>query len=291
MTATYSRPSRNITNSMRAASPGSRGYPRPALIGASPWDQALVGEQVPHLVERGVGAGQDELRRTDVVVGHRLADRPDLADQIGEGGVELRLVALLDRGDEHVVELVQLEERVVGHLELALTQDAQDHLDSSPAEPISLGAGAPAPSSAFILASSASTDDPADRASSWAWMSPPGEAVTSSRAPEARSSSTAPARAWSVAVLSSARWMARPTSPISSEMPDTASPILAVASAAVYVALIVSFLVRNASTLVWRRWRATVSLSSSAWSCWRWASRPSSCCCTPARRLSASRAR
>ena len=64
-------------------------------------------------------------------------------------------------------------------------------------------------------------------------MSPPGSLVTSSRAPEAISSSTAPARACMVAVLSSARWMARPTSPISSEMPETASPILAVASAAV----------------------------------------------------------
>ena len=39
-----------------------------------------------------------------------------------------------------------------------------------------------------------------------------------------------PASAW---VLSSARWIARPTSPISSEMPENASPILVCASAAV----------------------------------------------------------
>src|SRR5437879_3030403 len=176
-----------------------------------------------------------------MVVGHRRPDRPDLGDQVGQGSVEQALVALFDGIDEVVVELVQLHQGLVRHFELALAQDTEDHFASPPAGcsagapgvAISLGAGAPAPSSAFILASSASTEEPADRASSWRWMSPPGSAVTSSRAPEARSSSTAPARAWRVAVLSSARWMAMPTSPISSEMPDTASPILAVASAAV----------------------------------------------------------
>ena len=43
----------------------------------------------------------------------------------------------------------------------------------------------------------------------------------------------APARACIWAVLSSARWMAMPTSPISSPMPDIASLIRVCASAAV----------------------------------------------------------
>ena len=43
----------------------------------------------------------------------------------------------------------------------------------------------------------------------------------------------APARACICAVLSSARWMAIPTSPISSEMPEKASLIRVWASAAV----------------------------------------------------------
>ncbi len=43
----------------------------------------------------------------------------------------------------------------------------------------------------------------------------------------------APARACMLAVLSSARWIARPTSPISSEMPEKASLMRVCASAAV----------------------------------------------------------
>ena len=65
------------------------------------------------------------------------------------------------------------------------------------------------------------------------WMSSRGVPVMSSSAPEAISSSIAPARACICAVLSCARCTAMPTSPISSEMPDTASPILLCASAAV----------------------------------------------------------
>ena len=74
----------------------------------------------------------------------------------------------------------------------------------------------------------------------------------------------APARACICAVLSWARCTAMPTSPISSEIPETASPILLCASAAVYVALMVSFCVRKASTLDWSRCDAAVSFSSSA---------------------------
>ena len=57
--------------------------------------------------------------------------------------------------------------------------------------------------------------------------------LASSSAPEAISSSMAPARACICWVLSSARWTARPTSPISSEMPENASLIRVWASAAV----------------------------------------------------------
>jgi hypothetical protein len=70
-------------------------------------------------------------------------------------------------------------------------------------------------------------------ASSSAAMSSLAVPDTSSRAPLASSSSMAPARACMASVLSSARWTAMPTSPISSEMPLNASPILVCASAAV----------------------------------------------------------
>jgi heterodisulfide reductase subunit A-like polyferredoxin len=85
----------------------------------------------------------------------------------------------------------------------------------------------------------------------------------SSRAPEEISSSIAPALACIWAVLSSARWTAIPTSPISSEIPENASLIRVCASAAVYVALMVSLRVRNDSTLACSRCDASVSFSSS----------------------------
>ncbi len=151
-------------------------------------------------------------------------------------------------------------------------------------------AGPPA-SSCFIRCSSSSTSVPPESRSSSAWMSSLCMPDWSSSAPEASSSSIAPARAWSWAVLSSARWIAMPTSPISSEMPEKASPILVCAWAAVYVALIVSFFVRKASTLAWSRWAARVSFSSSPWSVACWVSRSVTCCWRAARRDSASRAR
>ncbi len=87
---------------------------------------------------------------------------------------------------------------------------------------------------AFSAASSASTSDCDDiAASSRAMSSPWPIAEASSRAPEAISSSIAPARACICAVLSSARCTAMPTSPISSEMPENASLIRVCASAAV----------------------------------------------------------
>ena len=88
----------------------------------------------------------------------------------------------------------------------------------------------------------------------------------SSRAPVASSSSIAPARGLDLRGLVLGAWMAMPTSPISSEMPEKASLIRVCAWAAVYVALIVSLRVRKASTLACSRWVARVSFSSSPWS-------------------------
>ena len=90
----------------------------------------------------------------------------------------------------------------------------------------------PAPISALSAARSASTELADDTWSSWAWMSSTG-LVRSVRAPEARSSSIAPARACIESILSCARCTDMPASPMDSEMPETASPIFVCASAAV----------------------------------------------------------
>ena len=87
--------------------------------------------------------------------------------------------------------------------------------------------------------------------------------LRSSKVPAFSSSSTADARARIVSVLSSARWIARPRSAISSPTPLAASEIRTWASAAEYCALMTSFLVRNCSIF----WRSFCSLAVSA-SCW-----------------------
>src|ERR1700683_1347077 len=99
--------------------------------------------------------------------------------------------------------------------------------------------GAAAVISPLSMASSRSTSLLALIMSSSLWMSSRLPPTASSSAPEAISSSIAPARACIWAVLSSARWIAMPTSPISSEMPENASFILVCASAAVLVGLMV----------------------------------------------------
>ena len=85
---------------------------------------------------------------------------------------------------------------------------------------------------AFSAASSFSTWEEDASESSSRVMSSLKLPLGSSSAPEASSSSMAPARACIWAVLSSARWIARPTSPISSEMPVKASLMRVCASAA-----------------------------------------------------------
>ena len=82
-----------------------------------------------------------------------------------------------------------------------------------------------------------------------------------------------------------------PTSPISSEMPENASLIRVCASAAVYLALMVSFWVRKDSTLACRRCEASVSFSSSPWSWACCALRSVICDVRADLRVSASRAR
>ena len=74
----------------------------------------------------------------------------------------------------------------------------------------------------------------------------------------------APARACMLSILSWARCIDIPASPIDSEMPETASPILVWASAAVYVAFMVSFLVRKESTWDCNFW--AVAMSFVSWS-------------------------
>ena len=66
--------------------------------------------------------------------------------------------------------------------------------------------------------------------SAWIGSDDPERSVS---VPEARSSSTAPARACIWAILSWARCIAMPVSLIDSEMPETASPIFVCAWAAV----------------------------------------------------------
>ena len=98
----------------------------------------------------------------------------------------------------------------------------------------------------------------------------------SSSIPSSASSSMAPDLALRASVFCSARSTARETSPISSEMPERAPPMRTCAWAALYWALMTSFLLRNASTFTWRRRSALVSFSCSSSMLAIWSSSPSS---------------
>src|SRR5215469_14568569 len=240
--------------------------------------EGAVGEELAHFVDAGVRERQDVVRGHKRVIRHRRARVPHQAYRRAEDGAERGVVVLLDRSVQLGVERGQLARHVGVNLELTLAENPDDH-DPSPAcgcsaacvasEPLesplalaSICRGEPAASSPFICASSASIEVSAPSLSSSAWMASGEPPAWSSSAPEASSSSIAPARACICAVLSSARWIARPMSPISSEMPEKASLMRVCASAAVYVALMVSFLVRKASTLACSRCEASVSFSS-----------------------------
>src|SRR5215468_6039279 len=195
---------------------------------------AVVAQHAPYFVEIGVRARQDRVRR--------------LQDILGQRGPEGLLVALVHGLLQRRIQGVELGGGRIVDVQLALAQDPDDHAPS-PAWGRSAGAGRAAPSGAGVppsiacalpapisplrRSSSRSMFCPPRIESSSAWMSSRGVPVMSSSAPEAISSSIAPARACICAVLSCARCTAMPTSPISSEMPDTASPILLCASAAV----------------------------------------------------------
>src|SRR5215211_2079677 len=244
---TYSRPSRNMVPSMRLVRPASAGN-RVLAIRSSPRDEPLVAEDLAYFVNGCVGAGQDQVGGADPVGRQLLAGRADTGQQRLQGGGELGLVAAVDRLGQVVVQPVELVDVALGDVELALAADADDHRRSSSTGACAGAWGAAVASSAgassclaVVLepvssprsrASSASTAGSARPRSSSAW-SRSLDMEASSRAPEAISSSRAPERACIWATLSSARCMARPTSPISSPIPEMASLTRVWASAAV----------------------------------------------------------
>src|SRR6201996_2758288 len=219
--------------------------PRPLRQADGVAGDRAVREELAHLVDGRVRERQDVLRRHDLVGGQRCAHRMHQGHRGVQGGGEGGVLVVADGGVEVLVQRGQLRGGVTPDAELTLAEDPDDH-DPSPAcsaAAASCPAGlAPLPSicrgalaaiSPFIRASSESTSLLAPILSSSAWMASWPPLTWSSRAPEASSSSMAPARACICAVLSSARWMARPTSPISSEIPEKASLIRVCASAAV----------------------------------------------------------
>src|SRR5215831_180823 len=222
---------------------------RSAPDAASARNVALVGQHVPYFVEIGVRARQYRVRRLQDILGKRGPERPYPAEQSDQRGPEGLLVALGHGLLQGRVQGIELGRGRIVDLKLPLAQDPDDHAPSPALGCCSAAAGRAAPSGAGVLpsiacvlpapisprsrCSSRSMSVPLRIESSSAWMSSRGVPVTSSSAPEAISSSIAPARACICAVLSCARCTAMPTSPISSEMPDTASPILLCASAAV----------------------------------------------------------
>src|SRR6478609_542325 len=243
---TNSAPSRNMVRVIRAVSPESLMKREVATSRAtSARDEAVVAQELTDLVDGRVRRRQDQVglvERVELVV---RAARADGGQQAVQGGAEHRLVARVDGLLDLVVEAVEGVERVVVEVVLTLAEDADDHarppssrtVSGSSARmspPVSEDSMACGELEALSRASSASTSEPELRASSSREMSSPALSWdASSRAPEAISSSMAWPRACIWAVLSSARWIARPTSPISSPMPDIASPMRVCASAAV----------------------------------------------------------
>src|ERR1700722_6237949 len=226
----------------------SRPYSFPASCRGLPRYEAFVREELAHLRHRGILLRHDEAGRLERVRLGRLAYLPEPGQQLCQRRAEDGLVVVLDRLLQLGIQSVQLGGSGLRHLQLTLAEDADDHSTSPVCSAACAAAGsafdAPvcAPSicrgallarAAFICSSSLSTPLLAPSRSSSTWMSSRGPPTMSSSAPEAISSSIAPALAFICSVLSSARWIAIPTSPISSEMPVKASLILVCASAAV----------------------------------------------------------
>src|SRR5829696_8220936 len=115
--ATKSAPSRNMTRVMRAVRPESL-MKRLAAMGSvsapSAGDEAVVGQELPHLVDGGVTRRQDQVRLVERVVGVVGAVLAHAGQQRLQGAAEPLLVAGLDGRLDRPVELVEGRHRVVG---------------------------------------------------------------------------------------------------------------------------------------------------------------------------------
>src|SRR5215203_3527362 len=202
---TYSRPSRNMVMTIRLARPASAGN-RVLAIRSSPRDEPLVAEDLANFVDTRVGTGKDQVGGPDPVGRQLLAGGADAGQQGLEGTLELGLVAGVDRLGQVLVQPVELVDVALGHVELPLTADPDDHRRSSStgaSAGVSAGALTGASSGASIClavvlppvssprrrASSASTAGSANPRSSSAW-SRSLDMEASSSAPDAISSSS-----------------------------------------------------------------------------------------------------
>src|SRR4029079_19576980 len=125
-------------------------------------NQPVAAELLAGLRERDIGRRQDVVGHTQGIVRDMLAGAHE-REQLLERLVEAVLVVGVDRGDDGVVELVELRVLTVVQAVLALARDPDDHwaspLCSWPPSSCPCGGALPDPSSAFIWASSSSTTD------------------------------------------------------------------------------------------------------------------------------------
>lgn len=121
--------------------------------------QALLAQESTHLFDACIGARQHELRRAEVVVGQTPPASAHPGEQLLESNPVCVNVPTLDGGDELLVELVELLQPLLGDVELALPQDADDHCWSS-RPGASSALRSPLPSSFRSRAISASTPGP-----------------------------------------------------------------------------------------------------------------------------------
>src|ERR1043165_6579836 len=207
-----------------------RGEAFPRASRALAGDQAFLGEHLADLVHARVLGRKDQVRRFQGVGGQRRTLGANLVEQAVQRRSEARLIVAVDGRLELAVQAVQLGGGRVIDAELALAADSDDHYPSPscgsagrsaagmlagwacpwgawapawgawapwllPLAPPSSCLGAPAVISPLSLLSSFSTSLLADIMSSSFWMSSRLPPTASSSAPEAISSSIAPARA------------------------------------------------------------------------------------------------
>src|SRR4029079_7503696 len=118
-----------MTAVIRTVSPVS-GMKRVRAIRQSSWstrDQPVALEKMANIVDRGVGRREDQVGVLERVSGERRAGAAYAVEQRCQRGAKAGLVAGLDGRLDRTVELVERLELVVGHLELTLSQDADDH--------------------------------------------------------------------------------------------------------------------------------------------------------------------